>query len=117
MTTLTRFPARNTPLHAPMRARLRYVWQWAKAGRSIPALATFLGAVLVLPVLAFGVAYPLLSGGADTLLRSSAQDIAAWGGLDIGGPLAGEVTVAALAVSGALIVLYSVVRVLRRGAR
>ncbi|MFF7246507.1 hypothetical protein ACFZBU_21665 [Embleya sp. NPDC008237] len=113
MSTLTHFPVRNTPL----RARLRHIWQWAKAGRSIPALATFLGGVLVLPVLAFGVAYPLLSGSADTLFHSSAQDIAAWGGPDIGGPWGGHVTVAALAVSGALIVLYSVLRVVRRGAR
>jgi hypothetical protein len=113
MTTLTHSCVRNTPL----RARLRHVWQWAKAGRSIPALATFVGGVSVLPVLAFGVAYPLLSGSADSLFHSSAQDIAAWGGPDIGGPWAGHVTVAALAAAGILIVLHSAARVLRRRAR
>ncbi|MET7304405.1 hypothetical protein [Embleya sp. NPDC005575] len=113
MTTLTHSSVRNPSV----RARLRHVWQWAKAGRSIPALATFLGGVLILPMLAFGVAYPLLSGSADTLFHSSAQDISAWGGPDIGGPWGGHVTVAALAVSGTLIVLYSAARVLRRRAR
>ncbi|MFI6981744.1 hypothetical protein ACIBSV_24535 [Embleya sp. NPDC050154] len=110
MSTLSEFPAPNT---AP-RIRPRHVWQWAKAGRSVPALATFVG-LLILPVLAFVSAYPLFSGVADTLFDTSADDLTA--GRGFGGAVVEPVTGAALAVTAALIVLYSAARVLRRRGR
>ncbi|MFI1578372.1 hypothetical protein [Embleya sp. NPDC020630] len=106
----------STPFRfsGPGTHRPRQVLRWAMAGRSIPALTSFVGGVLLLPVLVAGLAYAFGSDAASALMHTLTPDTGVGGGPDLGGSWSAPIAGAALLAVGGLLVLYGTGRLVRR---